>query len=60
MMNREDAGDLRERLAGIRSRGFLSPRMLRTESRVVARIVALTGLSAEEVRAAADEDAEAL
>lgn len=60
MMNRDDAGALREQLAEIRSRGFLSPRMLRTESRIVARITALTGLSADEVRATADDDAQAL
>lgn len=60
MMNRDDAGVLRKRLAEIRSRGFLSPRLLRTESRTVARIAVLTGLSADEVRATADEDAQAL
>jgi hypothetical protein len=59
-MNRNDAGELRERLAEIRSRGFLSPRMLRTEHRVVTRIARLTGLTAEEIRTTADKDAQVL
>lgn len=60
MMNPNDAGELRERLAEIRSRGFLSPQMLRTERWVVGRIARLTGLTAEEIRTAADEDAQVL
>jgi hypothetical protein len=59
-MNWNDAGELRERLAEVRGRGFLSPRLLSTERGIVARLVRLTGLSAEQVRATADDDAENL
>lgn len=60
MMNPNDAGELRERLAEIRSRGFFSPQMLRSERWVVARIARLTGLTAVEIRTAADEDAQVI
>jgi hypothetical protein len=59
-MNWNDAGELRERLAEIRARGFLSPRMLRTEGWIVGQIASLTSLMATEIRTTADEDARVL
>ena len=51
-----DAGLLRERLTEIRSNDFLPLRTLRVEAGIVRRLVALTGLSAERIRADVDRD----
>lgn len=51
-----DAGLLRERLTEIRSNEFLPLRTLRIEAGIVRRLVALTGKTAEAIRADVDRD----
>ncbi len=52
-----DAGILRERLAEIHTNEFISLSQLRTEREIVRTLVRLTGMSAEEIRQTAEDDA---
>jgi hypothetical protein len=51
-----DAGMLRERLRELRSLGHLTQHQLRTEKAIVVRLIELTGLSPERLRADADAE----